>query len=181
MCTIGKMDLAFHIAIIFHEVTRRSSSLFAPTLVALVLIWISAARSMMGRPCYPPLWSASIVQLASVLCLWRFGQVACSTPHTWLFSLLKPRENASARHSKAFHLPGIPCWRHLSSSRASCKVFKAAHTHFRGLLTISLTGLQRVHFRITQRRRSHIIDGRTSGTPCSRARRSWECRSTSPC
>ena len=38
----------------YHEVTRRSSSLFAPTSVAFVLIWISAARSMMGRPCYPP-------------------------------------------------------------------------------------------------------------------------------
>ena len=50
-----KRNLTFHIANIFHEVNRRSSSLFAPTSVELVLIWISAARSMMGRPCYPPL------------------------------------------------------------------------------------------------------------------------------
>ena len=43
------------------------------------------------------------------------------------FHSSNPAKKECVRHSKAYHLPGIPCWRHLTSSRASRKVFKATH------------------------------------------------------
>ena len=44
--------------------------------------------------------------------------------------------------SKAQYLSGTPCGSHLALPRAFGGIFKATLTHFRGLLTISLTGQQ---------------------------------------